>query len=85
MYNGLLHMCVNLINLLIHLLRVVGFELEATRAKIMNMNKDILHVVSKVEQVRVVLDTMMTMNDEQEKNLKLLQKKNVEQMPVTNN
>jgi hypothetical protein len=42
------------------------------------MNKDILHVVSKVEQVRVVLDTMMTMNDEQEKNLKLLQKKNVE-------
>jgi hypothetical protein len=47
-----------------NLLSVVGFELEAVKAKIMSMNKDILHVASKVEQIRVVLDTMMTMKDE---------------------
>ncbi len=47
-----------------NLLSVVGFELEADMAEIVNMNKDILCVASKVEQVKVVLDTMMTMKDE---------------------
>jgi hypothetical protein len=32
--------------------------------KIVNMNKDILHVASKVEQVKVMFNTMMTMKDE---------------------
>jgi hypothetical protein len=43
---------------------VVGFELEAIMEKIVNMNKDILHVASKVEQVKVMFNTMMTMKDE---------------------
>lgn len=47
-----------------NLLNVVGFELEAAMAEIVNMNKDILCVASNVEQVKVVLDTMMTMKDE---------------------
>jgi hypothetical protein len=47
-----------------NLLIVVGFELEVAKVEIMNMNKNILHVASKVEQIKVVLDTMMTMKDE---------------------
>lgn len=42
--------------------------------EIVNMNKDILCVAFEVEQVKVVLDTMMTMKDEYEKKLELLQK-----------
>ncbi len=40
--------------------------------EIVNMNKDILCVAFEVEQVKVVLDTMMTMKDEYEKKLELL-------------
>jgi hypothetical protein len=56
------------------LFNVVGFELEAAKVEFVNMNKNILHVASKVKQVRVVFDTMTTMKNEQEKKLKLLQK-----------
>ncbi len=55
-----------------NLLNVVGFELEVAMVEIVNMNKDILCVAFEVEQVKVVLDTMMTMKDEYEKKLELL-------------
>jgi hypothetical protein len=56
------------------LFNVVGFELEAAKVEFVNMNKNILHVASKVKQVRVVFDTMTIMKNEQEKKLELLQK-----------
>jgi hypothetical protein len=61
-------------NKVVDLLSVVGFELEATKVEFVNMNKNILHVASKVKQVRVVFDTMMRMKNEQEKKLELLLK-----------
>jgi hypothetical protein len=55
------------------LLYVVGNEMEATRLELDNVNKEKEHLCTKMEHVKVVHESMISMMEEEEKKLQALQ------------
>jgi hypothetical protein len=58
------------------LLYVVGNEMEATRLELNNVNKEKEHLCTKMEHVKVVHESMISMMEEKEKKLQALQQLN---------